>query len=92
VSLVDGRNPHVVVAEQVDAGGAPDSIEDSFKAWLVDAGDPLFATDAGAGAEPARVVALFDELFADVTAGEPPAPREIAEIAALAALTQPEAR
>lgn len=83
VSVVDGRNPHVAVADQLEGTGAGESVEDSFRRWLAEAGDPIFVSHGDGAAGASRVVELFDELYAAVTAGEPVAPREVGELAAL---------
>lgn len=83
VSVVDGRNPHVVVADQLEVTGAGASVEDAFRRWLVDAGDPIFAAPAHDCADASRVAELFDELYAAVAAGETASPREMGELGAL---------
>ncbi|MEJ7845103.1 MAG: metallophosphoesterase [Acidimicrobiales bacterium] len=87
VSVVDGRNPHVTVADEVDLDGAGDTVEAAFRRWLADAGDPIIAAKGDGAARVGRLVELFDELHAAVAAGEAPAPREVGELDTLTAVS-----
>jgi len=89
VGVIDGRNPHAgVAAELAPTESAPDSVGTAFRAWLSGDGESVFATAGAGAADPERVAELFDELVAGVGTGEPATPREVAEVARLAAATE----
>ncbi|MEZ5375340.1 MAG: exonuclease SbcCD subunit D [Acidimicrobiales bacterium] len=69
VSVIDARRSSVATADQLpSAAGAAVSVHQSYRAWLGDGGRSLF--DKTPGADPARVVELFDELLTAVVNGD----------------------
>ncbi len=69
VSVVDARRASVALADERPAsGGATVSIHQSYRDWLGDGGRSL--VDKTPGADPARVVELFDELLTAVANGD----------------------
>lgn len=85
VSVIDGRNPTVSPADELDAPTSNESIGDLFRGWLTTDSSTLFSQPAHLGAEPARVAAMFDEFYTAATTGADP---ELAELTQLERLEE----
>ncbi len=88
VSVIDARNPHVVPTDELEIVPAGDTVENAFTTWLAERGGPVFDSHGRGVAQPVRVAELFAELYAAVTAGDTPEPKETAAIRDLAVAAQ----
>ena len=80
VGVVDARNPNAGQTAEPAGSGPVESIEAAFGSWLAGDGVTVLAKDPSGQADPARVHALFEELYAGVVAGEPAVPGELADL------------
>lgn len=83
-SVIDARNPAVVVADELDVPAVAESVGDTFRAWLADQGAAVVAKTTGP-VDATRVAALFDELHAAVTSDASPDLAEEAQLIAMEA-------
>jgi DNA repair protein SbcD/Mre11 len=85
VSVIDARMPFVDIAADVDAVGTVETLGDSFRNWLIEAGGALVSAHGRAQAAPARIIEMFDELNA---AGDDDTTIELSEMATLTRLLE----
>lgn len=85
VSVVDGRNSDVQLADELPQPENPETIDGAFTKWLGDAGARCHQDRPHA--DPVRVAELFAELRATIGAGvsDVVLPREVAELEAVQA-------
>ncbi len=84
VSVIDARNPAVVVADELDVPEVVESLQDSFRIWLADAGTAVVSKAEGP-VDVNRVAELFDEIHAAVISDAEPDLAEATQLAALEA-------
>jgi exonuclease SbcD len=85
VSIVDARHPHVLSADEIEIGEAPDNPAQAYRAWFDSNGAKAIAAKGAVGADPQRIVRLFEELYAAVTTDNVPTFAELDRIRDLTA-------
>lgn len=82
VGISDGRNPHVVVSDELELPTEMVTIEDSFRKWLIESASPLFSKPAHQLADPTRAAELFEQFNAASITGA------VVDLAEIGSLTQ----
>ncbi len=84
VSVIDGRQRAVDIADDFADGAEPLSLEEAFREWLAGPGRGVLQPDSEL-VDPERIVELFVECHDAIVSGSPAEPREVADISSLLA-------
>lgn len=85
VGVLDGRRPGAAAADELEVPESAESPAELFRAWLADAGAPLFARHSTGLANAERVAEMFAEVHTAVTTDSDV---ELAETSTLAVLVE----